>query len=150
MVGNEIAAIYLGRLKELGVPDERLRQVAEDICYDIAAAMNKIRDFDIPEPDPVVKIVEVAKPPPAEEKVVKKIEKPESSSPGSAILEENTGDFELPDLSANDDFFLEKTDDYNVSEESAASNDSQPTRPAEGVLSPDEILKILNAAKTAP
>ena len=48
IICNEIAGVYLARLKEIGVPGDRLEQVSYDICYDIVSATKTIGEFEIP------------------------------------------------------------------------------------------------------
>jgi len=198
IVGNEIAAIFLARLKEFGVPDDRLRQLAEDICYDIASAMNTITDFEIPGADQLSgmheeKTDEVDHPEPGTDKLAfmeektDEIDHPDSGAdklafmeektdeidlpePGTdvpALLEDKTDEFELPDLgtdgltfleevsnesyvsesSMNDaTFHQEKTDDFELID---LDNIKPPVNTVKGVMSQDEILRILDAAKAA-
>jgi hypothetical protein len=109
IISNEIAGVYLARLKEFNVPDDRLRQVAEDICYDIASAMNAVRDFEIPDADqsegmqeeitqPGGVQVEIAQSGDVPEEITDKVDQPESDIHDMEFIEEATDEFELPDL----------------------------------------------------
>ena len=48
VLSDEIAGNFIARLKEIGVPDEKLAEVTDNICYDIASAINTIGDFEVP------------------------------------------------------------------------------------------------------
>gem|GEM_PF-4632043 len=157
MIGNEIAGVYLARLKEFGVPDDRLRQVSEDICYDIASVMNTVGDFEMPEVDQSHVLSEKTD----------EFELPESNMNAMELLEEKTDELDLTE-EPTDDMVLqeERTDELELLEESTdkmafqeertdelglMSTDSDEPRlhKVEGVLSQNEILKILDAAKSA-
>lgn len=47
-VCHEITGVFLARLQEVGVPDDKLEQVSEDICYDLVAAMCEIGKYQVP------------------------------------------------------------------------------------------------------
>ena len=47
-VCHEIVGVILGRLKEVEVPDDKLEQVSDDICYDLLAAMSEIGKYQVP------------------------------------------------------------------------------------------------------
>ena len=60
VLSDEIAANFVARLKEVGVPDEKLGEVTDNICYDISSAINIIGDFQLSSkelPPPVVEEV---------------------------------------------------------------------------------------------
>jgi len=158
IIGNEIAGVYLARLKEFSVPDDRLRQVAEDICYDIASAMNSVGDFEIPGADQPGGIeeektdeIEQSEPDAGDlafmEETTDKVGQPEPATEDLALLEETTEEFELPELSVDGQSFLvEKTDEIGLKN---VKSDDLLLQPVAGVLSQNEILKILDAAKAA-
>ncbi|MCW8963468.1 MAG: hypothetical protein OQL16_06690 [Gammaproteobacteria bacterium] len=196
IVSNEVAGIYLARLKEFGVPEEQLRQLAEEICYDIASAMNKMTDFEIPGADQLSgiheektdeidhsgtdklafmeeKTDEIHHPEPATgdmaflEEKTDEIHPPEPGTDELDFVVDKTDEFELPDLgtdgltfleemsnepyvsesSMNDaTFHQEKTDDFELID---LDNIKPPVNTVKGVMSQDEILRILDAAKAA-
>jgi chromosome segregation ATPase len=47
-VSIQIAGVILARLKEIGVPDEKLEQVSDDICEDLVAEMFEIGQYEVP------------------------------------------------------------------------------------------------------
>lgn len=170
IVGHDIAGIYLARLKEYGVPEDKLLKVAEEICYDVASALTKLQDFEVPTVAlPAPAPVQEARPAPAQEakpEVVVSPEKelteepdPDANPVNTRSTEEKTDDlgqpdislestdeFELPDLDSDELAFLEeKTDRF---ERTDKQNQPAP-RAVKGVLSQAEILKILNSAQTA-
>ena len=198
IIGNEIAGAFLARLKEFNVPDDRLRQVSEDICYDIASAINAVGDIEIPDADQPGDIQEeITQPRDIQEEITDRVDQPESDIHDMPFMEEETDEFEIPDLimdrvdqpePGTDDlsFMEEATDEFELPESSTddmasleektdevewielraegqsfleentdeidqinVDSDDQRPRPVAGVLSQNEILKILDTAKAA-
>ena len=47
-VSLQLAGVILARLKEIGVPEEKLEQVSDDICEDLAAELFEIGQYEVP------------------------------------------------------------------------------------------------------
>ena len=145
---NEIAGVFLGRLKEIGVADSQLQQVSDDIGYDIASAMSEIGSYEIPGADHFLDALEEKNRKIASlEAMVKQVVALEAKVNEITARKVKVKQMAAQEAKANNMAILEERTDKNIALEEGMKD--RPLPRVEGVLSQDKILSILNAAKTA-
>jgi hypothetical protein len=130
-----IAGAILARLKEIGVSDDRLQQVSDDICEDLVATMFEIGKYQVPGAEIYADILKNKLKEMAELKAkLKKMDELE------ARLKKMT------ELEAKSDSFVTEEDRIEKIVQKKEEVKDQALPLVEGVLSSDKILSIFNAA----
>ena len=191
LIGSEVAAIFLARLREFNVPEDRLVMLAEEICYDIASALNQVGDYEIPsaaerhqaeagqvsgqaqppefydeKTDEVEPPAKPARPDFLDERT-DEVEHPAPAHLEQSLMEEKTDEIEHPQAPANEHGFIDDaadeleflelmSDGAGIMDEvtdkvglGAGGDTSRSQYPVSGVMSQEQIIKILNEAKSA-
>ena len=164
----EIAGVILGRLKEVGVPDDSLQQVSDDLCYDLLAAMHDIGEYKVPGEEIYAgvlkaKLKEMAalkskvKEMTVLEAKLKEMTVLEARLKEMAVLEAKLEEMTLLEAKLEEMAILEERVKEmaalearldSIEQEKEAVKD-QPLPYANGVLSPDKVLSIVNSARVA-
>jgi hypothetical protein len=129
-LSNEIAKNFIARLRDSGVSDEKLNEVTDNVCYDVASVINAVGDLDIPASTNIAEVPEKT----YDDLYAMLLEK---SDDITAMLEEKTDNFTA--------MLQEKTHE-NIEVEDGNSN--QEEYQVDGVMTQEKILQILNAAKS--
>ena len=140
-----IAGAILARLKEIGVSDDRLQQVSDDICEDLVAAMFVIGKYQVPGAEIYADMLKKKLKEMAKLKVkIKEMAELEVKVKEMAELEVKVK--EMAELEARPDSFSAEEDRIEkiVLKKEEVKDQALPL--VEGVLSPDAILSILDAA----
>jgi hypothetical protein len=128
-LSNDIAKNFVARLKEAGIPDEKLNEVTADVCYDVSSVINAVGDLDIPASNDTTEVPEKT----SNDIYAMLLEK---SDDITAMLEEKTDNFTT--------MLEEKTHEESGEED---GNSDQEEYQDDGIMTQEKILQILKAAK---
>lgn len=134
----QVAGNFVSRLRAAGVPATRLDEISRDICYDIASAISAIGKLELPE---------TSAPLPQQEDRIGNTAGAEEQTGETGIKEERDGEPGANEPVIKVDEPLpqeEKTDPITVHHPEPELGKRYHV---EGVLTQEQILRILNAEK---
>ena len=112
------------------ITNEKLNEVTANVCYDVSSVINAVGDLDIPASNDMAEAPEKT----SDDIYAMLLEK---SDDITAMLDEKTDNFTA---------MLEENTDERSGEEDRSSD--QDEYQADGVMTQEKILQILNAAKS--